>query len=606
VGKLLLAWRLAMKDLRYHPAEAVLLLLAVTAAATAVTLGLALHGVTNAPYERTRAAASGPDVVAHILPGHPDSSAPAPAGELQQLEHAAGVVAHSGPFPVTWAPLRAGGITAGAEIEGRDSAAAAVDQPKLTSGSWTRPGGVVIEAGFAEALGLHVGDRLRLARIPFQVVGTAVTAAVPSYPEVCYLSCDYSVNGPSGSPGLVWLTTADTALAARTANQPITYFLNLKLGSPADATAFAGHYDATTANTPNAPYLISWQDISNEDAKTTGIVQLILLTGSGLLVLLALASVAVLVGGRMAEQSRRVGLMKAAGGAPLLVAAVLMLEHVIIGVIAAGTGLLAGWLTAPLLDGPGAGLLGTAGTPALGPGSIGAVLALALGVAIAATFVPALRAARTSTVRLLDDAARAPRRSTFAIRLSAHLPAPLLVGARLSARRPRRLVLATASAAITASGIMAVMVVHATNAANTPLTPNDPRNLRLDQATTVLSAMLIILAAVNAIFIAWATALDTRHSSALARALGATPAQITAGISVAQILPALAGALLGIPGGIGIYDAVKNAGSPVIPPAGWVTVMVLSTVLAAAILTAIPARIGARQPVAEILQAETA
>jgi hypothetical protein len=34
--------------------------------------------------------------------------------------------------------------------------------------------------------------------------------------------------------------------------------------------------------------------------------------------------------------------------------------------------------------------------------------------------------------------------------------------------------------------------------------------------------------------------------------------------------------------------------------------MVLGTVLAAAILTAIPARIGARQPVAEILQAETA
>jgi hypothetical protein len=34
--------------------------------------------------------------------------------------------------------------------------------------------------------------------------------------------------------------------------------------------------------------------------------------------------------------------------------------------------------------------------------------------------------------------------------------------------------------------------------------------------------------------------------------------------------------------------------------------MVLGTVLAVAILTAIPARIGARQPVAEVLQAEMA
>jgi putative ABC transport system permease protein len=54
---------------------------------------------------------------------------------------------------------------------------------------------------------------------------------------------------------------------------------------------------------------------------------------------------------------------------------------------------------------------------------------------------------------------------------------------------------------------------------------------------------------------AWTTALDARRPAALARALGATPAQVTTGLSVAQLLPALAGALLGIPGGIGINDA---------------------------------------------------
>jgi hypothetical protein len=44
--------------------------------------------------------------------------------------------------------------------------------------------------------------------------------------------------------------------------------------------------------------------------------QLVLLTGSWLLGLLAIASAAVLVGGRMAEESRRVGLLKAVGGMP--------------------------------------------------------------------------------------------------------------------------------------------------------------------------------------------------------------------------------------------------------------------------------------------------
>ena len=41
-----------------------LLLLAITAATATLTLGLALHGVTNQPYQQTRAATNGPDVVA--------------------------------------------------------------------------------------------------------------------------------------------------------------------------------------------------------------------------------------------------------------------------------------------------------------------------------------------------------------------------------------------------------------------------------------------------------------------------------------------------------------------------------------------------------------
>jgi putative ABC transport system permease protein len=37
------------------------------------------------------------------------------------------------------------------------------------------------------------------------------------------------------------------------------------------------------------------------------------------------------------------------------------------------------------------------------------------------------------------------------------------------------------------------------------------------------AVMLVVLAAVNAVFIAWTTVLEARHPAALARALGATP-----------------------------------------------------------------------------------
>ena len=57
----------------------------------------------------------------------------------------------------------------------------------------------------------------------------------------------------------------------------------------------------------------------------------------------------------------------------------------------------------------------------------------------------------------------------------------------------------------------------------------DPEAVRQNQVLLVITVTLVALAAVNAIFITWATALDTKHSSALARALGATPQQVSAG-----------------------------------------------------------------------------
>ena len=127
----------------------------------------------------------------------------------------------------------------------------------------------------------------------------------------------------------------------------------------------------------------------------------------------------------------------------------------------------------------------------------------------------------------------------------------------------------------------------------------------MTHVTAVISVMLVVLAAVNAAFIAWTTVLEARHSAALARALGATPEQITTGLSVAQMLPALVGALLGIPGGIGIYYAAKNGpGATTLPSALWLIATIVLMLLVIAVLTAIPARIGARRPVAEVLQAE--
>jgi hypothetical protein len=611
MGHAVLVFRLAVTDLRHRPAQAILLLLAIAASAATLALGLALRGTADNPYARTRAATNGPDVVAAVLPngsnapGPPTAATPGSPGGLGSadpralvpLEHAPGVAASSGPFPVTWTVLRAGHTTGGAEVEGRATATAPVDQPKLVKGSWVRPGGVVVEAAFADALGIRVGDRLSLGGNWFEVVGMALTAAVPDYPDVCASALGCFVTNPY-NPGLVWATQADAEQIARAASAtPLGYFLNLKLRDPARARAFASRYDASAS--PAAPYLTSWQGIRNGDAEATAKVQQVLVTGSWLLALLAIATVVVCVGGRMAEQSRRVGLVKAIGGTPALVAVVLLLEHSLIGLCAAGIGLLVGWASAPLLDRPGAGLIGAPGAPLVSGSTAGLVLTLGIGVAAAATTVPAIRAARQSTVAALADAARGPRRRAAVVRLSAHLPAPLLLGMRLAVRRPRRLLLTVFSTAITASTLVAVLIGHATLGGFL--------GAREEQALTVLLVMLVLLAAVNVVFVAWATVLDARRSAALARALGATPGQISFGLSVAQLGPAVAGALLGILGGIGLYEAPNNgAGPAMVVPVLWVGLVVAGTMLAVTVLTAIPARIAARRSAAGVLQAETA
>jgi putative ABC transport system permease protein len=553
MGRILLVVRLINRDLRRHPGQAALLLVVIAAATTILTLGLALTGVTSNPWNTTRAAAAGPDIVARTQNhGTPD--------DLATLTHAPGVAGATGPYPVTAADLRAGDLRVVVNVEGRDTRAAAIDQPYVTAGSWVRPGGAVVERGLAEALGVHPGETITLAGQSFRVAGIAVTGAWPSY--------------PLETPGLIWVTQPDV----RQLTQPgstLFHTLNLRLTKPNAAPAFVA------AHTTNDVSALSWQDIRDQDATLVGLVHLVVEVGSWLLGLLAVSSLAVLVGARMADQARRVGLLKAVGATPRLVAAILLAEYLAVALAAAAIGLATGWLAAPLLTSPGAGLVGAPNPPSVTPSTVAIVVAVAVGIAGAATLVPALRAARTSTIQALTNPSHPPRRRSRLIALSAHLPVPLLLGLRLAARRPRRTVLSAASLAITVAMIVvAITIQRNLSASNLQLGATEylPHNAiagRINQITLVLAAGLVILAAINAIFITWATIIDSRRPAALARAFGATPRQVSAGLSAAQLVPALAAALLGIPAGLGLFAAVITAVSTGSTPHRPATRMVL-------------------------------
>jgi ABC-type lipoprotein release transport system permease subunit len=610
MGRILLVGRLAVRDLRRRRVEATLVLLAIMAATTTLTLALVVRGAASHPYQSTREVAKGPDVVA-------DAIRPAARTGLAALAGAPGVIDHSGPYPVAPAKLQAAGRTSDVQAIGRDTAGAAVDQPELVQGSWVRDGGVVVEAAFAKAFQVRVGDPVTVNGRSFTVVGVAVTAAMPPYPGSSCIVPTGCANGATPdelsklppdllrNPGLVWLTQSD--VRSLTADpDSLSYVLNLRLADPDTAQSFI---DAHSAQDPaTAPGLTSWQDIRDGATEVSRDAQILLLIGAWLLGLLAVASIAVLVGGRMADQTRRVGLLKAAGGTPGLVAAVLLAEYVLVAIVAAAAGLAVGSLAAPLLADSSAGLVGGAGPPSMSMSTVGLVTAVALGVAVLATAVPALRAARSSTVSALADAARPPRRVGWLIAISKRLPVPLLLALRVAARRPRRVVLGVVSIGITVSGIYVALVLNAFLASQ-PLEAgvDEAQAALLRQVLLVVMVILFCLAAVNAIVITWATVLDNRHSSALARALGATPGDVSAALAVAQVLPALVAGIVGaFPGGFALFHAINAiAGGDnsrvTLPPLWQLLALVAGTVVVVAALTALPARLGGRRTVSETL-----
>ncbi|HEY3867866.1 MAG TPA: FtsX-like permease family protein [Actinocrinis sp.] len=613
MGRAFLVCRLAARDVRHHLAEAVLLVVAIAAATATLTMALALDGVTSQPYQQTRNATRGPDLVVYI-------TSPSQAAALI---HARGVVASSGPFPVASATIEADGRTGGLFAEGRSEAPAAVDQPDVTAGSWVRPGGVVLERTFAQALDVGVGAGVTISGRRFTVVGIAVTAAQAPYPNLCYLTtntCGNLQTDGFGSEqlGVAWTTEAD-ARALASATVPLDDFaLNLKLQDPADAPAFAAEHTPAPGPIISSPadqpelVISTWEGIAAADALLVQDAQSVLIPGSLLLALLAVASVAVLVGRRLSEYARRVGLLKAVGGTPALVAATFLVENVALAVSAAVVGLAAGRLIAPLLTDPGAALIGAPAAPSLSALKAAEVLGVALVVALAATLVPAIRAARASTVRSLAEIGRQPRRGAVLIRLSRRLPVPMLFGLRLVARRPRRALLSTANMAVTVTGLVVVVAFHTSVAkrlSTAGLGPtagglSDPVINRDLQMLGVLTVMLVTLALLNAVFTTWAMVADAQRASAVLRALGARARQVSLGLVVAQVVAALPGTLAGV--GLGILAfraAVSDGGTPSVL---WLVLTVLGSLAAVAALTAVPARLGARRSIADALASEAA
>ncbi|MER5753659.1 FtsX-like permease family protein [Streptomyces sp. NPDC002088] len=588
MGRLLLIWRLIVRDLRRRPGEAAMFLIAVTAATAALAMGLATDNTVATAYAKTRTATAGPDVMV-------STTDPDPSGIAARLAQAPGVTALGGPFFAFDTTIRANGRSAHSAVEGRGGSRSAVDRPLVTAGSWVRPGGAVIERGFAQALGVRVGDSITVGGRGYPVVGTAVSAATSVYPWG-----DPAQVGPSDAGGMVWLTTTDAHAAAGDA--PVVHLIHLKLSDPAATDAFGSSAAVQAIGADGRLSYHYWQDVLHTDMAMIRFTRPTLVIGGWLLAVAAIVTLAALTALRAARDQRRAGLFKAVGAGPGTVTAVLLTQYLLLTVLATALGLAAGTVAAPELADPSAGLLNTVSPP--GTDTVVGTVFLAVVVALAGTLGPVLRAARASTVHALADPAHPLTHRPRLNAMTAYLPTSLLLGVRLLARRPGRAALASAGTAATTIMVTAVLTWHTELNAAPDFVRFGPIEVRTDQTGQVLLAVTLALGALstlNTALLGWSTAVQARRALTITRALGATPGQVVSALCVAQLLSAVPGLAAGIPAGLCLYWLF---GDTVTPPASWLLTTALVILTAVGALTALPAWAHTRHPAGRALNTE--
>ena len=563
------AVRLARRNLYRRPAQAALVLLTLTLATGVFGVGMAVRGSADAPWDRVWNATNGFHVSASYyrqgnLAGA-DLNLPKVRRTFAALAAAPGVRAVGGPWLDLDGRLDVGSHGGYEDLtaEVRDPGRSSVDQPLLTAGSWlaSDSDGIVLEQGLASALHAHPGDQVRINGHRFTVRGAAMTVSQGRF--------------PLSLPALIWVTPATGALMRRIGLTGDGLDMQLRLDNPDDAAAFAAaHRSIETSTGHMSLFLETWRQRRADSHSDIDILAGTLIAAGIVVGLLAVATAAVIVAGRMAAQTRQIGTLKAIGVTPRQVVAALLVEHLTLAGLATLLGLGAGRLIAPHLAAASLTILGDPQVPPLTLRQVAIVAGVAVVVVLLSTVRPAIRGLRHTTLRSLTARARPPRRPARSARLAAALGMPLsgVLGLRSAWRRPSRLV--TNAAGLTLAVALIVVASGLRSIPNrTAITPSGPGSALSGNAVGALydqiqvivlatAGLLVVLGIINAVIVASFAARDSARNHAMLRAIGATPRQTVVSLVVSQLGACVLAIVVGIPLGLGVWRLIDNGDLP--------------------------------------------
>jgi len=606
-----LAVRLAARNLRRRPGQALLLLLTLTIATGVLGVAMSLYGSADEPWNRTWRATRGFHVSFTVYhpPDEPGDRALVATlrRRSSQLTGAPGVVAVGGPWNHLYGSIQIAGGSEDLTAEVRDPGPSEVDQPLVTGGRWLgQGGGVVLEGGLAATLHASAGDTVTIQGRPFPVRGVAQTVSRGRF--------------PLSRPAQVWVTP-ETARRLRGLGMTEEGFeLQLRLADPARAAGFVAAHrslEAVPSSSSVVPYMETWQQRRSESHSDIDIVAGTLFATGALIAILTVATASVLIAGRMAAQVRQVGTLKAVGVTPRQVMLVLLVEHLAIAAVATAVGLGIGRLLAPPIAATSVTLLGRPEPPPLTVTRVAIVAAVAFAVVLLGTVRPALRGIRQSTLRSLAAGPRPPRRPGRLAGLAARagIPLPGVLGLRSAWRRPGRLLTNATGLALGVAMIVVALALR-DSLDLLDLRPPEPGHAASDAAVAVLyhqvraiilgtAGLLLVLATINAWIVATFAARDAARNQAVLRAVGATPRQTVTALIVSQLGACMIAVAVGIPLGLGLWSLMEGGDLPEVSvPATSLLLLAAAVPVAFAVIVSIPARLLARRPVAPLLAYE--
>jgi putative ABC transport system permease protein len=355
---------------------------------------------------------------------------------LSSLATEPGVTASAGPFQTMNVELPQGTQRLQMAVTALDEHEVAVGRPVQRAGRWvSAPDEIVLDRSFAADRGIDVGDRVEVdsgTAVPFTVVGTAVNLTDCFYPQ-----CD---------PGQAWVTSDGFARLGPGADEYSQLWL--RFATPSLADPFVQRL--AQAGVRGIGGTDSWLD-TRRDFLTLDRVFGAFVTAFGLFVLAAAAVVvASSMTARLVERRREIGLLGAVGFTPRQVASALLLEHIVLGLVAAVTGwFLAGFLAPKLQLGIGAAL-GPQGPAWTLIGLIVTAVVISTILALA-TLLPARHTAKQPITEVLRDSPG--DRTGRLTRGLAGVPKRLsMLGVRDVASRPGRSVLTALAIAVAVIG----------------------------------------------------------------------------------------------------------------------------------------------------------